>query len=1544
MHKLIEKITSVLTAFTLVGLNFIPAIVYAANEISNLSTDENLLFDANINNSTSYTASIDEQLSLNINLSVVGDGYIKSGTIRIENNNYKLGETEENNEIERVDDNIFELSQISDKDSVNLSIPIMFEKNGLTDIDYFEKDSSIQLDANYINENGEEEKISRKIVNHLKWDNKVEGSLSQELKRYLKYENKTLISFLVSSGIRDNTMPITEKTIQILAPLVNNIEPNKVIVSGDDISYSYQNQVVLISKNYVSENKVQWNSNDEYLVTYIYDTQVEETDIETLAVMLAKTVSKNNIEIRTENFSYHIKDNVGNLIETTIGGDNEINKGYMYTNLNRKDNKLETTYNSVYQVNVGLSDFIDEIEIMEFPSNYETIDKNIYVDKDNLVEILGENGTIRVLDQKNIELGILNKDNLQLEVNQFGLKFYSSKPIKEGNLNIFINKAINPNLVYKIENLSNTSYIENSIDVVGRLQGQEVSYNNVIKKIELIEPQSNATITISNENLSTVMKNENVIITATLEKNDIADALYTNPEILITLPNQISNVFLKDAKLIYEDELVPVDFRMVGKQIYLKLEGTQTEYSLVPNANGTVVRIVVDMTLDNLAVNANEKITMQYTNMARNELKTIETPINIVAPTGFITSNEGTLSQSISAITKDETIEIAANDREKQLKLSGTVVSNLKDNAKGLVILGRIPSQNTVKTDVSNENLNSTFTTNMISNISVGGIDADIYYSDNGNATYELDKSENEWELEARETSRSYLIVPKSEVTPAQKITFSYNIKVPRNIDYENNAVSQYAVYYDNDAENGTSKNIILSKDINIATENIPIIRTEILAEDYNTGEKIENGSSVNSGKLVKYIIRSTNTGKKAAQNVKVKIERPENTVFYIEEYIKDLEYYNNHYDNSLVIEKNIEKIEAGQTIDIEAIVKLDYSIDEGAILTARAEITAENMFENSTASFENSAKEGTLELNIYTTNLDEDVRINDEITYNISLENYKKEALNNIEIKVNIPKYIEILETSDGKFDKESRTLTYNIDQLKNYKYLNFKGKVVSSDEPNQEITIKATATFDEMEKEVKSNTFTKTILDTKGFTATLSSNIVGKMFDTDRIEYYLTIRNDSKKSALLNIFDELPKELRLQSYTVKNGSKGYTKEDANLDTSIVETINAGDSIKVTIIAKPYLLGRAGETIEIENKVNVKVNGIDLKVNTIKHEIEGTAIFNSEITENMQETKNNIFSISGKVWYDENSNSKRDENEVGIPKVSLKLFDLNDKSLLKDSKGNVLELYTNDNGEYKFENLYSGRYIVIASYDNEVYKLANYQVGEFSSNENSDFIESNGQDAITNTITLNEENIYNIDLGLSDVQNFSMVLNSNITKINVISKDGNKTYDFNKDKVTLNINKVENTTLVIEYLIEVVNEGNIEGYANKIETTIPKGMEFISELNQSWYIDNAGNAVNTSISNKLIKSGEKENLKLVLVKNIEKQQNQMIHSTIEIKNTSNQYGIEETKNSLSERKIKSADIIITNKNSNILIRLLAVSLGIITLIVIISIKWINRK
>ena len=1551
----------------------------------------------------------------------------------------------------------------------NFMPSITYAANEISKDNVTSSETTQENSLNNVNQENNTQEVSSNIDNEqVQWEQDVHVTIKQELKRYLKYENKTLVSFLISSGIKDNAIPLIEKTVQVYVPKIQDKEPSKIIVSGKD--YIYQDQILVINSKYnensantqntendannignentlndeqnsndtqnsnntqvqsqeqntnSSENSAQsssntenttntentsnaessgntntdtqsssnaqnsnndtkdleWNSNDEVLVTFIYESQMDDTTLNSIAIVSAKTIDDKVIQEKTEETSYNVSEQVGSLLETSIDGDKEVSKGYLYTNLYKTENKYETKFYTNYQVNVGFKDLVDEIQVRESNltetgANNQTASENskalikddavltrkVSVKKEELINLLGEEGTIRVLDSQNQEIGVLKQDNLELNIESYGLKFITSKPTSEGYINIKLEKVLNVNTEYNLELVKNKNGIDNSIDVVGILQGNEISNNHIDNKIALIEPVSNAKISINKDALSTVVTNENVVITATLERNDITDALYKDPELLITLPSQITGVNLKDARLIYEDELVPVDFRTFDNKIYLRLQGVQTKYSPLTNVNGTVVKIVADLTLNNLAVNSDEKITLQYTNRVKDEIKSVEAPIKIVAPAGFVTSNNGTVaeptkgvsSQTVTCIGSDEVLSIKANDKEKTSSFGGIAISNLKENAKGLAILGRFPTQDAKSVDGKNTDLGSTYSINVTTPVSVEGLDADIYYSDNGGATYDLANEQNGWSMEKKDTSKSFLIVAKSEVTPAQRITFSYNGIIPQNLDYENKTNSIFGIYYNNETTEGVAKNVVSSKLLSIETENIPVVKTEIIASDYKVGDEIKNGDKINNGKYIKYVVRATNTGRKAAENVTLTVTKPENSEFYHIEKVENEDYYDNYFSYEETMTSTIDKIEPGQTVEETYIVRV-YSYEEKAI-TFRSQLTAENMREDSTASFENTVTDGLFEMEINTNLSNSNVKIGDEVTYNLTLENIGSNEFKNVNVNIDIPKYIDLVKYDGASYDSNKRVLSYNIDNLESYKRFEFTTKVVSSDEPSQEISLVAKAKYEGGEKEIKSNTYTSIVQDLKGFSASVSSNIPYKMLDTDTVEYYVNVKNESKKTAEVNIFNRLPKELELVSYTVKNGENTYTEEDS-LNTEVTENVEPYENLKVTIVAKPYYLDRIGQIEEIENEIQLSINDIDVELEKIKQQIEGSSNYTTVVgdeDENIVETEN-IYSISGKIWYDENGNSAQDENERMMSGILLKLYDVNKKEFVKDEEGKDIQVIANDNGEYRFEKLYKGEYIVIADYDNEVYEIANYQTGEIAQNENSDFIENTNEEnnsaeqnqkfgtAVTNIITIGEENVYNIDLGLRDADNFNITINNKISKITVIDGTKSETYDYNNYIANLQVNneKLKNATLIIEYEIEVRNDGNIDGYITQVVDKIQDGMEFASELNQDWYVNGNNEAVNSSLSNKIIKSGESEILKLTLIKNKDNEDGQVITNTSEIKGTFNQYGIEEvTTTELKQNNAKSAQLYISASSKSNALEVVAISVSIILAISLIA-------
>ena len=75
----------------------------------------------------------------------------------------------------------------------------------------------------------------------------------------------------------------------------------------------------------------------------------------------------------------------------------------MYTNTDNDSNKLDTQYSVEYKLNIGYSSIIDKIVIKEDGYKFgdanadnSIVNKKISINKDNLVQLIGEDGLIKL--------------------------------------------------------------------------------------------------------------------------------------------------------------------------------------------------------------------------------------------------------------------------------------------------------------------------------------------------------------------------------------------------------------------------------------------------------------------------------------------------------------------------------------------------------------------------------------------------------------------------------------------------------------------------------------------------------------------------------------------------------------------------------------------------------------------------------------------------------------------------------------------------------------------------------------------------------------------------------------------------------------------------------------------------------------------------------------------------------------------------------------------------------------------------------------------
>ena len=884
MQQKIFKVIAALLAVAILYASFLPVLSYAADslltasELENQDTstnNKNVEFDVYYEDNT-HSKSIDidnTDTKLNILLNVKEAGYLKDISVSFADSNFLISNTDENmDKIKNFDEanKTIEFNQINSGNTIIKSINISADKKDQINEDMLDKDNSILLKATYINEDGEEEQISKTIVVHTGWKTESgKAVVNYETIKYIPYvadgNNKLIIQGKVTSGLETNVLPIKNTEINIIAPQINNSYPESVTVianntlatNGDEtgINFTTQNwtydqasgKININVENIPYEGKISWRKNvfDEYIVTYIYSSEVyEEIKDEPVQVNYDATAKitvyndgtgTTNLEANVNGYTTQ-QEKLGDIINITTKTSESLNKGYMYNNKETADeNKKETEYTVSYTAEVSYASIIDKISIEQQIDSFDTetsenlttisgtnyvYNKQIKVLENEFKKVLGENGTINILNGDTV-ISTINKDTSTTDgyyivdlssYNLNNITIETSKPDKEGTLTINIVKAIAKDIDYSENQIKNFTNIKTS--VIGRAYNGDTLISEITGTalIKLEEPTQKVSITSNKESLSTILENKDVEIKATLENDSIDDLMFENPIVTINLPSNIENITVKEAKLYFDDELQIVNSNLIDnadgtKSIVTTLSGKQTKYNNVA-AKGATLSFLADITLNKLTPTTQTQIGLVVDNGDENKTQsTASYNISYIAPTGMVTTNsmdnymtDGETLMSISGEEKEALIPTLAGSINPTFTMN--VINNYSYDLSNIVVLGRTPFAGN-KNPETQEDLGSTITLPLTNGITVSGIDASytIYYSENGDATTDLNNTANGWMSEVSDFSniKSYMIV-FNDYTMQQgaNFTFSYTANISANLEYNMSAYETYAVYFNN--------------------------------------------------------------------------------------------------------------------------------------------------------------------------------------------------------------------------------------------------------------------------------------------------------------------------------------------------------------------------------------------------------------------------------------------------------------------------------------------------------------------------------------------------------------------------------------------------------------------------------------------------------------------------------------------------------------------------------------------------------------------------
>ena len=809
------------------------------------------------------------------------------------------------------------------------------------------------------------------------------------------------------------------------------------------------------------------------------------------------------------------------------------------------------------------------------------------------------------------------------------------------------------------------------------------------------------------------------------------------------------------------------------------------------------------------------------------------------------------------------------------------------------------------------------------------------------------------------------IVFKNYDIKSGDVFKFSYNAKAPANLDYENKAYEMYGMYFTNNINTGAIEDKAIATKIGLNTGKEAVLNAKlesVLGEgaSVKAGEHLKyivtinnNGTISAEGTTINIEIpNNLEYIPTEGENYKIrtimplqKFEMPEEPDWdninwdksemskeeamamwkqqaeqmkqQMEEYSKWVEEQKAQgveFDENITEQKKILVIEIGNMKTNQTIKKeLEFNTmhlgsnaeDEQVKLKATVEYNEDMRAETNEVT--NIIKISYFNVNIYANN-EEKIQVGDiyECLINISTNDFENDATNAI-LKINLPEEMEYKSvayeggTTPNKVVAKGNTLQINLGTIERGKNRQLTLKLNVKDLPNgvykKDVSITGTIEADGKNAETIP-TLTDTI-NKIGVSIVQTCNIPVNttISAAEKYTYTFTISNLSEipmEDVILT--DKLPDEVQLKSVeTIYSDGTKSTDVSVNENGEMEVNLSFGElttaNVKVEVMAKSLT-----KDTTITNKGKITHDKIgEIESNSITHVVE---LFdkNNVNPDKPSYTKK----ITGTVWIDKNRNGAKDADEEKVPNVTAILIDQNG-NIVKNEKKSECVTTTDSDGNYLFNNLYSGTYTVVFLYESSLYSATTYRKDGVDESLNSDAIDKTivfeGVQRIagvTEIIKVTTFNVYNMDLGLVKNTKFDLRLDKTVKVITTNNgKDvAEHTYNSKNAKIDFEAKYIAQSSMVVEYSITVTNEGGVAGYAKKIADYIPTELKFNSELNKDWYEGANGTVYNSSLANTVINPGESKTVTLILTKNMNNDDFGVFSNSAEIYEASNNNGL----------------------------------------------------
>lgn len=1336
--------------FVLLGYNVVLALSDSGISEDISTNIQNVEFDVYFKqeNINVYEKQIDvaNEDILYLRINVKNRGVLNNAKIQLDNVNFSiLKEKTQNEYIQDIntDTNEITLKSITAGNDIEIGLAIQFKKQEIFDVNYFGQENTIKISGTYQDEQEQELSGEKKVKAN--WTGDTDVIVTQSIDKYFSLnENGVLLQQNILTEVQENRLPREKETLNINVPVINEQKPIEVYailngnkMSDENVIYNEENTTLEIvnEKNVDAENKLTWgDSQNQYKVVYIYPSEIGEDNntIEINTTLTSKLLTKDEVQ-KQDIQSLEIA-KVGNILDIQKNSlQQQIYKGFLYANVQN-----EISFEEEDKVDITYADTIESIQIdtldsqfandtsQEFTAGTSVNYKGIVINKQNMLDILGENGNVTIQDENNniistISNSVEANENGDIDItydgNRKNIKVIISKPITEGRLVVKHKKAITGTNDYTKDALKTFTKLISRSKVTSSL-GEVIGETT----INLMDTKTDAKLEISNTSLSTLQTNENVQFLVTLNSNNEQYDLFKNPTIEILLPKEL-NINVKNiTQLNGQGELSITSPSLIEnddgtKTIIIHLQGEQTSFGNNIN-QGIQISIIADITIDKINPSMSSQIEMRYTNENRTgEQFSYQLPITINSKYGVLLINRlsnynanGDVLENVDDKTKEVIID--ANTQEKIANQEIIIINNYESDISNVSLIGKFP-ENTTE-NINNEEFKATFGMNLVANIVSTGKAAKIYYSEDVNAT----KDSDTWQetVEDFSTIESFKIeIEDNKLEPGATLGVNSQILIPGNIDYNQSTYIPLTLNYDYLGNQMTSySNITLQTSENdeirqleeTTQETVGDLSVQISAK--SGGEILKEGQEVKEGQGIKYTVTLTNNSNQDINNIQI-TARHTNAIFYDEvvyhdgwdsvtDTTSDYTYIEEVPDLTEMTEQ-IDTIAVGETRTFEYQISVKEIDEADATTTGDITISADDLEEKTINTPEFNIVDSEIKVTLANSYMEEyPVQSDSLLPVTIKVYNLSDVVQEDVLVRMKLPETLgfDTSEIVEGDFvEFENNVVTFRIDKLETESTIQVglitENIDLSKTEENVELYCEAEAN----DKTYISNSIERTIYQSKStIIAEQTGSITSDTVKTgDNLVYTIKVRNEGPKERYVNITDSVPAGAEIQDvYLLYNGERTEITNISGSDIYHTQLLNVGDEIELvidTIIDVEKIVSAT-----ITNSVNVSVVGNIVSCNSVTYKVEGR--------EDYPEEEFEPHNITGVAWVDENRNGARESNEQKLSNVLVML--LNEESGIS-----IDSTVTNYNGEYEFLNVERGNYLVVFVYDTTQYTVTEY-------------------------------------------------------------------------------------------------------------------------------------------------------------------------------------------------------------------------------------------